>query len=125
MSKRLSNQDADALRHWFALTVGSHANASDIGLRMGRRPLRLLVLVYLALQPSESALLNEVRRACRIEPEKRALAAAVDSLSKAGFVTKVRTRTRSGERELRLTDQGRIAVGTFAQSRHPHPDDCT
>lgn len=120
-----SKTDADALRHWFALTVGSHANASDIGLRMGRRPLRLLVLVYLALRPSESALLNEVRRACRIEPEKKALTTAVDSLSKAGFVTKVRTRTRSGERELRLTDQGRVAVGNFAQSRFPQTNDST
>jgi len=114
---RLSDKDADALRHWFEVTAAAHAEDGPV-IPMPGRPLGLMLLVWLAIQPDEVATYTELRSACRLQ-HKSSLTNAVELLKKAKFVANVSGHVDARERELHLTAQGRDVVGKLLKARNP------
>ena len=108
MSQPLSAQEADALSYWLDLTATAYA--SDLAFQMPRRPLKLMVLVYLTLHSDKTVKLKDLRARCRVEPNANSLSNAVTALIGAGLATRAGSLSDSRERELRVTDQGRAMV---------------
>lgn len=113
---RLSKKDADAFRSWFEITAAVHAD-EGVAVPTPGRPLGLMLIVYLSLQPEEAATYTALRIACRLK-HKSSLTEAVKPLQEANLVASTGSRGSDGrERALRLTDQGRNAVGQILKAR--------
>lgn len=115
---RLSKHDADTLRAWLDLTAVSQM--AGIGLRMPHRPLRMMVLVYLTLQPDGVTTSKELRVVCHVGSKTKSLTNAIDSLKSAGLIVKIPGNT-TRELGIRVTQAGSNVVGNFLRLRHPEP----
>ena len=81
---RLSSDEVDTLRSWFVLTKAMYATSE---IRVPKRPLRWMVLVYLAIQPDGSASYTELRNACDLDVAPK-LSQVTKPLEAKGYVTK-------------------------------------
>jgi DNA-binding transcriptional ArsR family regulator len=114
---RLSDKDADTLRLWFQFTVTIYS-ADEMGIALPSAPLGLMLLVWLRVQPEESASYAALRAACRLE-DPSSLSHAASPLIKAGYVTSSASAKDAREKELRLTDRGRNVVGLLLHAAFP------
>jgi DNA-binding MarR family transcriptional regulator len=78
--------------------------------RAPRKPLGMMLLAYLWIQPSQSGSYADLRAACKLE-DSSSLSHAIKRLTKAGYVETFASENDTRERELRLLQPGRGAVG--------------
>ena len=74
------------------------------------RPLGLMLLAYLSIQPNQSASYAELRAACKLD-DSSSLSHAIKRLTSAGYVEVSPSENDTRKRELRLLKPGRDVVG--------------
>jgi DNA-binding MarR family transcriptional regulator len=75
-----------------------------------RKPLGMMLLAYLWIQPSQSASYADLRAACNVD-DSSSLSHAIKRLTRAGYVENFASENDTRARELRLLKPGRDAVG--------------
>lgn len=75
-----------------------------------RKPLGVMLLAHLWVQPSQSASYTELRAACKLD-DSSSLSHAIRRLAKAGCVESFASKNDTRERELRLLKPGQDVVG--------------
>lgn len=116
----LSDKDADALRNWFQVTLTLHSDAG-VGVAVPRRPLGMMLLVYLALRPGHAASYAQLREVFELENVRSALTEAIKPLEERGMLSSRSTSDGTG-RELSLTKLGRDVVGKLIHTVSKQPN---
>jgi len=110
----LSSSDASTLRSWLDITIASYSDGVT-GIPMPGRPVGQMLIVYLSLQPSETATYAAFKAYCQVDAAL--LTEVLRPLKARRLVASTRVRPDGRVRRLRLMDQGRAVVGEILNAR--------
>jgi DNA-binding MarR family transcriptional regulator len=117
-----SEQAVEALRTWLQVTLALYSTDA-FGRMVLRPPLSMMLLVYVWIQPGQSASYSDLRTTCKLDHQSM-LIHAIKLLIKRGFAKRICIESDWRSRGLQLLEPGRNAIARLlnrAAANEPPP----